>query len=135
MAVSSKNMEEHRKSLTEIAKSFLQLSTCSGGGRGWPQGSHVASGDLGGSGDASVGHMWSQGVAGGLGASGVLFGVTDGFVGSQIATGAASGLVGSWVAMGVCGWPLGVAVDLGGSRVTLITCQTFTYALASGSLV
>jgi hypothetical protein len=55
-------------------------------------------------------------------------GVTDGLVGLQMALEAAGGLVGSWVAMRGSGWPLGVAVDLGGSPMTLITGQIFKNA-------
>jgi hypothetical protein len=47
--------------------------------------------------------------------------------GLQMASGAVGGLVGSWVAMSR-EWSLGVAVDLGGSRVTLTTSQIFTKA-------
>jgi hypothetical protein len=44
--------------------------------------------------------LLSQGVAGGLGGSGVALGLTDGLVGLQMASGAAGGFVGSWVAIG-----------------------------------
>jgi hypothetical protein len=38
------------------------------------------------------------------------------------------GLVGSWLAMGGRGWSLEVAADLGGSQVTIVTCQNFINA-------
>jgi hypothetical protein len=42
-----------------------------------------------------------------------------------MALGATGGLMGSWIGMRVRGWPLGVAVDLGESQVTLTICQIF----------
>jgi hypothetical protein len=75
------------------------------------------------------GCMWPQGLAGNLGGSQVALGVTDGPMGSQMASGVLGYLVGSQVAMAGRGCPLGVAVDLGGSLVTLITCQIFKNAL------
>jgi hypothetical protein len=93
------------------------------GGCGWPRGSHVASGDLGGLRVASRDHMWPQGVAGGLRGSGVALGLRMAiWVWSR-------GLgVSSWG----YGWPWGVAGCLWGlqltSQVTLITCQVFKNA-------
>jgi hypothetical protein len=60
------------------------------------------SGDLGGHGLPRGGHLWPQGVTGGLGGSGVALGVTNGLVGLQMASGAAGGFTVSWVASGGC---------------------------------
>jgi hypothetical protein len=66
--------------------------------------------------------------SGGLGGSGVALGVMNRLVSLQMASGTVHGLLGSWVAMGGRKWPMEVAVDLGGSLVTLIHCQIFINA-------
>jgi hypothetical protein len=60
----------------------------------------------------------------GLGGSGVALGVMDGF---RFADGlrAAGDLVESLVAIGGRRWSLGIAVDLGGSQVTIVTGKIF----------
>jgi hypothetical protein len=128
MALKIKKGEENIELLTGKKCVFFTAAIFLRGVAGGIWGSCLASGDLGGSWVAS-------GVACGLRGSRVTLGgqsslgVTDGLVGLQIASRAAGGLIGSWVAMGGRKWPLKIAVDLGGLRVTLIICQIFTNAL------
>jgi hypothetical protein len=99
-----------KRLLTEKPKIFSKAAILLWGVAGGLGGSHVALGDLGDHKLPRGSHVTS----GGLGWSGVALGTTDGLLGSQMASRAAGGLVGTWVAMGSCGWPLEVAVDLGG---------------------
>jgi hypothetical protein len=64
----------------------------------------------------------------GLGGSGVAFGVMNGLVDSQIASGCCRWSRGVLGGHGRSGVVSGVAVDLGGSQVTIIIRQIFTNA-------
>jgi hypothetical protein len=103
------NTENGREKQKSERRSFLQPPSCSVGSRLSSGGRILPWVTLGGSHIASEGgrwgHVWPQGVAGGLGGSGVTLGITDGLVGMQMA---------SWSH----GWPLGVGGCLWGLQLT-----------------